>query len=163
MPGLLVLGALLVAGCNPFAPEVAEGDALGGAGDARTLDGFFVRFQTAYELRDLGLYEPLLDSAFTFVYYDYDAGVERSWGFAQDLQTTRGLFAAAADVRLRWGSLLARDETAREARVVRTFDLALTLTDGTTLRTDGNVNFRLVRADTTRPWRLLVWRDESEL
>lgn len=161
---LLAALAVGVAACNPFAPDVEEGDVAGALGDVRTVDGFFTTFRAAYELRDSGLYEPLLDSAFTFVYYDYDAQVERAWGFARERETTRRLFEAAASIQLRYGVVLSGTETATEATVVRSFDLTVTLADdGTTLRTDGNVNFTLARADTTRPWRLVRWRDESEL
>ena len=165
----LVVGALVAAGavgtaaCNPFAPDLAEEGALfGDAGNPRTVDGFFARFRAAYELRDLSLYEPLLDSSFVFVYQDFDAQVERGWGFAQELESTRRLFTSTSDVRLRWGSDLTRTETPTEARVTRRFELALRLADdGTELRTDGNVAFTLVRRDTLRPWRLARWRDES--
>lgn len=155
--------AATLGACNPFAPELADEAALiGEAGDPRTVEGFFQRFRAAYELRDLSLYEPLLDSSFAFVYYDYDAQVERGWGFAQELESTRRLFASTSDVRLRWGSILTRDETGVRAFVTRRFELALRLAeDGTELRTDGNVAFTLVRRDTSEAWRLARWRDES--
>ena len=72
MPRLLPLVLLLslAAGCNPFAPELEEGDPFGDLlGDPKTVDGFFTNFQNAYELRDVSLYEPLLDSAFVFIYH----------------------------------------------------------------------------------------------
>jgi hypothetical protein len=47
---------------------------------------------------------------------------------------------------------------------VRGFDLTVTLAeDGSEVRTNGNVNFTLIRRDTSQTWRLLRWRDESEL
>ena len=165
---LLLFTTLLatLAACNPFAPALEEGDALGGlAGDPRTLDGFFAAFQNAYELRDIALYEPLLDSTFTFVYYDYGAQVERAWGYAQELESTRRLFAESDLVQLRWNQVLVRDVAAPplQAQIVRSFDLTVTLTDGETFRGNGNVNFLLTRPDTTAAWRLVRWRDESEL
>ncbi len=54
------------------------------------------------------------------------------------------------------------DEGTR-AVAVRSFNLAVALNNGDVFRGDGNVNFLLARADTTRAWRLLRWRDESEL
>ncbi len=163
----LALAALAaLAACNPFAPDVEEGDPFGsGAGDPRTLDGFFVAFQSAYELRDIALYEPLLDSSFTFVYYDYDAQVERAWGYAQELESTRRLFAESETVQLRWNQVLVRDVAAPplQARIVRSFDLTVSLAGGESFRGNGNVNFLLTRADTSDAWRLVRWRDESEL
>lgn len=155
----------LVAGCNPFAPAVEKGDPFGDLlADPRTIPGFFANFQNAYELRDLSLYEPLLDSAFVFVYYDYDAQIERQWGFAQEIESTRRLFGNASMVQLRWNQVLEQDVApgGQEARVVRSFNLTIALENGDVYRGSGNVNFTLVRPDTTAAWMLRRWRDESE-
>ncbi|MEQ9105069.1 MAG: hypothetical protein RIE53_10245 [Rhodothermales bacterium] len=163
------LGAFVViglAGCNPFAPALDDGDAFGDLlGDPTTVEGFFTNFRNAYELRDLSLYETLLDSSFTFVYQDFDAQVEREWGFTQDLESTRRLFQNASLIRLQWNQIFAQDELIPgiRTRVVRSFNLTVTLEQGDVFRTDGNVNFTLSRADSLTAWRLERWRDESEL
>ena len=128
------------------------------------MDGFFTNFRNAYELRDISLYEPLLDSAFTFIYRDFDALVDRQWGFAQELESTRGLFQNASLIRLQWNQILSQDiaEARTEAQVIRSFSLVVTLENGEAFRGDGNVNFTLVRADSTHSWLLRRWRDESE-
>lgn len=162
IPHLLLL--LLGVACNPFAPALEEGDPLADLfGDPATVDGFFTAFKAAYELRDIALYEPLLDSSFVFVYRDFDAQVDRQWGFAQDLESTRRLFQGADAIRLEWSQVLAQNVAAPplEATVVRSFDLTLALQTGETFRGDGNVNFTLTRRDTTAAWRLARWRDES--
>ena len=153
-------------GCNPFAPALEEGDPFGGLiGDQTTIEGFFTNFRNAYELRDLSLYEPLLDSSFTFLWRDFDAQVDREWGFAQDLETTRRLFQNSSLIRLQWNQIITQDNLVPqlEVRVVRSFNLTVTLEQGDVFRTDGNVNFNLVRKDSTAVWRLRRWRDESEL
>lgn len=164
----IVLGAwlLIMTGCNPFAPALDDGDAFGDLlGDPSTVEGFFTNFRNAYELRDLSLYERLLDSSFTFVYQDFDAQVEREWRFTQDLESTRRLFQNASVIRLQWNQIFAQDELIPHVRtrVVRSFNLTVTLEQGDVFRTDGNVNFTLTRADSVSVWRLLRWRDESEL
>ncbi len=157
---------LLSGGCNPFAPALGEGDAFGDLlGDPTTVNGFFANFRNAYELRDLSLYEPLIDSLFVFEYTDFDAGIERQWNFAQELESTRRLFLNATAVQLQWNQVISRaisDEN-RQARIVRSFNLTVVLDGGEALRGDGNVNFLLVRQDSTSAWRLQWWRDESEL
>ncbi len=161
--GLLLIG---LGGCNPFAPALEEGDPFAVLmGDPRTIEGFFQNFKTAYELRDISLYELLLDSAFVFVFYDYDAQVERQWGFSQELEATRRLFLATSAVQLQWNQVLLQEvfDNGRQARVVRSFNLLVTLEQGSLFRSSGNVNFLLVRPDTLSPWRLRRWRDESEL
>jgi hypothetical protein len=152
-------------GCNPFAPALDDGDAFGDLlGDPTTVEGFFTNFRNAYELRDLSLYEPLLDSQFVFIWRDFDAQVDREWGFAEDLETTRRLFANASLIRLQWNQILSRDALvpSLQDRVIRSFNLTITLETGDVFRGDGNVNFLLVRRDTTETWKLRRWRDESE-
>lgn len=161
----LTMLVLLLAGCNPFAPALEEGDAFGDLmGDPRTVDGFFTNFKNAYELRDINMYEALLDSAFTFIYYDFDAGVERQWRFGQELESTRRLFTRASAVQLRWNQIISEDvfDADRQAQVVRSFNLLIALDGSEALRGSGNVNFLLARPDSTSAWRLRRWRDESE-
>ena len=172
LPSAAVL-VFSAAACNPFAPALEEGDPLGGLiGDQTTIDGFFTNFRNAYELRDLSLYERLLDSSFVFVWRDFDAQVERQWSFAQDLETTRRLFVNSSLIRLQWNQVISQDTLTpqREVRVVRSFNLTVTLEQGTSspeagnvFRTEGNVNFLLARPDSTAVWRLRRWRDESVL
>jgi len=160
-----VLLAAVLAGCNPFAPALDEGSPFGDLlGDPTTVEGYFTNFRNAYELRDLSLYEPLLDSQFVFIWRDFDAQVDREWRFAQDLETTRRLFANANLVRLQWNQVLSSDEIVRnlQMRVIRSFNLTITLETGDVFRGDGNVNFLLARRDSTDAWKLLRWRDESE-
>ncbi len=161
---LALLGGLLGA-CNPFAPSLSEGDPFGDLlGDPMTIEGFFTNFRNAYELRDLSLYEPLIDSSFVFQYTDFDAGIERGWSFAQELESTRRLFQNAALIQLQWNQIISRDtlEAERQTRVVRSFNLTIALEGGEVFRGDGNVNFLLVRPDTAATWKLRFWRDESE-
>jgi hypothetical protein len=164
--GFLFLVCVLCAGCNPFAPALEEGNPFGDLlGDPTTIEGFFANFRNAYELRDLSLYEPLLDSAFIFVWHDFDAQVDREWGFTQDLETTRRLFQNSSGIRLQWNQIITSDELVPllQSRIVRSFNLTVTLEQGDVFRTDGNVNFHLVRIDSLSSWRLKRWRDESEL
>lgn len=163
-PILLLIA--LAAACNPFAPSVEEGNPYSDLlGDPTTIDGYFTAFRTAYELRDIALYEPLLDSSFTFVYFDFDDQVERQWGFAQELEGTRRLFAQSDRIQLEWNQVLSRLEApdGREAEVIRSFDLLVALGEGNLLRSSGNAHFYLARPDSAEAWRLIRWRDESEL
>ena len=164
---LTVTGLVVwISACNPFAPALEEGNPFGDLlGDATTIEGFFTNFRNAYELRDLSLYEPLLDSSFTFIWRDFDAQIDREWGFSQDLETTRRLFQNSNLIRLQWNQIITRDELIPFVRwrVVRSFNLTVTLEQGEVFRTDGNVNFTLIRQDSLAAWRLVRWRDESEL
>ncbi len=165
MRSCVAIALLVFVGCNPFAPALEEGDPFGDLmGDGRSIDGFFTNFKNAYELRDISLYESLLDSAFTFIYYDFDAGVERQWRFGQELESTRRLFDRASGVQLRWNQIISQDvfDEGRQAQVVRSFNLLIALEGSDAMRGSGNVNFSLGRSDSTAVWKLRRWRDESE-
>ena len=157
--------SICLTSCNPFAPSLEEGDPFGNLlGDPTTIDGFFTNFQTAYELRDMSLYEPLLDSSFIFTYNDFDVQVDRQWGFAQEIESTRRLFQNASLIRLQWNQIISQNlfNNNLNARVVRSFSLNISLETGDGFRGDGNVNFVLVRKAEGEPWKLFRWRDESE-
>lgn len=152
--------------CNPFAPGLEEGDPFADfIGDPTTIAGFFDVFRNAYELRDISLYEPLIDSSFVFVYRDFDAQIDRQWGFTQELETTRRMFQSSDFIRLQWNQIIAQDITdgSRRSRIIRSFNLAVSIEGSDVLRGDGNVNFTLVRPDSAAAWQLSRWRDESEL
>lgn len=156
---------LLCVGCNPFAPAVDEGDPFGDLlGDPKEVTGFFTNFRNAYELRDISLYEPLLDSAFIFSYRDPDEQIERQWGFPQDLESTRRLFTNADLIRLQWNQIISQDtlDSGLQQRVVRSFNLTISLITGEAFVGGGNVNFLLKRNGEGTDWKLLRWRDESE-
>lgn len=158
--------ALTVGACNPFAPGIAEGDPFGlEFGDQKTIPGFFANFKLAYELRDMSLYESLLDSGFVFVYRDFETQIDRQWGFAQDLEGTRRLFQSTNFVQLQWNQEITRDvdDDLKRARIIRSFTLTVGVEGSDALRSDGNVNFLVTRRDTNAVWKLLRWRDESEL
>lgn len=160
-----LLAICVIQGCNPFAPALDEGDPFGDLlGDPKEVEGFFTNFRNAYELRDISLYEPLLDSAFVFVYRDPEEQIDRQWGFPQDLESTRRLFENADLIRLQWNQVISQDTLAEglQQRIVRSFNLTISLITGEAFVGGGNVNFLLVRPDSTGAWRLLRWRDESE-
>ncbi len=165
--GLLVVFALLAGSCtNPFAPGTADGNVLDDIlGDPTTLDGFYTRFQNAYQLRDSSLYGPLIDPAFRFTYRDPELNTDISWGRTEELYSTTRLFESARDIQLQWNQVIERFENGdrTQAQVFRRFNLYVVLNDASSYRTDGATNFILTRADSTAPWRLVAWRDESEI
>ena len=143
----------------------AESDFLFGPICPALWHGFFANFEAAYELRDISLYEQLLDSSFTFTYFDFDIQVERQWGFSQEIESTRRLFQNAGLIQLQWNQIISQTlfEDSTQARIVRSFSLTINLEGGDVFRGDGNVNFILSRVAEGQAWKLLRWRDESEL
>lgn len=162
----LVIG-VAVSGClNPFAPGLEEGDPIGQLlGDPSTIEGFFVRFQNAYQLRDTTLYGPLIHPQFTFTFRDYDNNVDISWFRPEEMSSTYRLFINSQDIRIQWNNIISQDinELKDRAQVIRRFDLTVILDAADVIRTDGAVNFVLSRPDSSENWQLISWRDESDL
>ncbi len=162
--GILIAALVMVSCSNPFAPGLAE-EALthDPLGDQTTIGGFFTRFRNAYQLRDTTIYGPLIQSDFTFAYHDFDSNVDVSWGRDVEMNSTYNLFTQSEDIQLQWNNIITQvqDSMSTKAQVVRRFDLAIVLKNSDVLHTDGAANFLLSRSDSTKPWRLIRWRDES--
>ncbi len=162
----LMLGSMAAVlwGCtiNPFAPRLEQSERSGvGLGDQKTVDGFFRNFEFAYLTRDTALYSQLLSERFTFVYRDFDNGVDVIWPRDVELVTTLGLFRSAEILDLRWNTVVFQDGDARQVQVVRSFRLRVGFRINEVFEITGNANFTLVRDDTSRVWKLSRWRDES--
>jgi hypothetical protein len=164
---LLLAFALVTGSCvNPFSPRLENADILEDIlGNPTTIEGFYTRFQNAYQLRDTTLYGPLIASEFIFTYRDPELNVDVSWGRAEELNTTARLFSTSRDIQLQWNNISSffQNEPKTRAQVIRRFNLMVMLDESTVYRTDGATNFILTRDDSTRAWQLLSWRDESEL
>lgn len=166
IPVIFFLG-IWASGCiNPFAPGESDEDPLDDIlGDPTTVDGFYQRFKSAYELRDTSLYGPLLHNDFEFSFRDEDQDVEVTWSRTEDMTSTNNLFMQALDIQLQWSNFITREvnDDQTRAQAIRRFDLSVLLENNERLHTDGSANFTLVRPDSTHQWELLRWRDESEI
>jgi hypothetical protein len=160
LPVVLLLGA-----CNPFAPGLDErlgaGDSI--LGDAKTIDGVFQNFKYAYTFRDTTIYGQLLSSDFTFIYRDYDRGVDVTWGRDEDMQTTYGLFQNVQRLDLVWNNIisLSTDSSNTKATVSRNFNLTVSFNPSDIVRIDGYATWTLIRPDPEKSWLIVRWRDES--
>jgi hypothetical protein len=155
----------LFASCNPFAPGLDESlqDGTSILGDPATIDGVFQNMKYAYTFRDTTIYGQLLDAQFSFVFTDYDRGVEVTWGRDEEMQTTRGLFMNVQRLDLVWNNIIAlsTDSLNLHASVSRNFNLTVTFNPSDNPRIDGYLTLALARADTRDPWRIVRWRDQS--
>lgn len=168
LPAMLFFtAALFCSSCiNPFAPDLREGDPFTDLlGDPSTIEGFYTRFQKAYELRDTSLYGPLIHPDFTFTFRDQDRNVDVTWGRPEEMNSTYNMFINSYDVSLRWNNITSQfiNEDATEGQVIRRFNLSVAVTPSEIYRTDGSANFRISRQDSSKQWRLVAWRDESDL
>src|SRR3970282_819041 len=90
----IILLAGFALACNPFAPALDTSDEVDFSliGDPTTVDGVFQNIRYAYTFRDTTIYGQLLAGDYSFVYRDYDRGVDVSWGRDEEMRTTHGLF-----------------------------------------------------------------------
>jgi hypothetical protein len=158
---LSVLFLSLVAGClNPFAPRL-DTSPLDEALDPRTVEGVFRKFQKSYSNRDTTSYGELLDSRFTFVYRDYEQQIDVSWGRDEELRATYGMFQSAQRIDLIWNDIVSMTEDSTRLNVIRSFTLTVMLNPTDILSAAGIANVTLDRKQTTDPWKMVAWRDES--
>jgi hypothetical protein len=163
---LTILPLLLIFGsCNPFAPALDESLEQGSSlvADATTIDGVFQNIKYSYTFRDTTIYGQLVNSDFAFVYWDYDRGVEVTWGRDEEMQTTRGLFQNVQRLDLVWNNIisLSTDSVGKQASVSRNFNLTVTFNPSDIIRVDGYATLALARPDAQKSWRIVRWRDES--
>lgn len=162
---ILISIIFLFSACNPFAPGLDENLAEGSSilGDPATIDGTFQNMKYAYTFRDTTIYGQLLNSDFSFVYTDYDRGVEVTWGRDEEMQTTHGLFMNVQRLDLVWNNIIAvsTDSLNLHASVSRNFNLTVTFNPGDVPRIDGYATLTLIRSDPQKPWQIVRWRDQS--
>jgi hypothetical protein len=160
---LLLAATILAAisGClNPFAPRLDTSPTEASL-DLTTVDGVFRLFQKSYSTRDTTLYGALLDASFTFIYRDYEQGIDVSWGRDEELRTTYGLFQTAQRLDLIWNNIVSTSTDSTRLHVVRGFNLTVTFNPIDIERVDGVANLTLDRRTHTDPWKIITWRDES--
>lgn len=153
---------LYFAACvNPFAPSINEDLENEGSilSDQKTVEGVFQNFKYAYTFKDTTIYGNLLAHDFTFMYRDYDAGFDKSWGRDEEMKVTHGLFQNSERLDLIWNNILliSNDST----NIVRSFNLTITFSPTDMPRIDGKVNLSLRKESNTGKWQIYRWVDES--
>lgn len=147
---------------NPFAPGLEtnkQGNAL--LGDQTTVDGVFQNFRYAYIFKDTVTYGKLLHDDFTFIYRNYDKGVDLSWGRDEDMRTTARMFNGTQNLDLIWNEISFSVGDSLLLDVSRGFTLTITFSPTDIVNIFGRANFRLKRDKPTEIWKILQWRDES--
>jgi len=160
---ILFSSMLFIISCNnPFAPGLAEdGSEHSILGDQKTVEGVFQNFRYSYIFKDTVVYGNLLHNDFTFVYRDYDRGVDVSWGRDEDMLSTNGLFQGTQNLDLIWNDIVLEigDSTLKD--ISRSFNLTVMFSASDVIRVQGRASFRLKRNNTQEIWRIIQWRDES--
>lgn len=147
---------------NPFAPKLAEGendDPL--ISDQTTIEGVFENFRYAYIFKDTVVYGNLLADDFTFVYRDYDQGVDVSWGRQEDMISTLRMFNATQSLDIIWNEVIVSIGDTIVQDISRGFNLTVVFNPTDIIRVQGRAIMRLKRLNQKSPWKIIMWRDES--
>jgi len=172
---ILVYIAILLLACrNPFAPKLEKSlDVNLLVTEQRTPDDVLQNFKLAYFFRDSLLYSELLDSSFTFIYFDPNiesSGRFVSWSRDTDLRTTGRLLREFDVINLVWESTVYKDtlewneNTGAPIRIeyINRFSLKLSASgEGFDFDIWGNAHFTFKYCDYDDKWRIIQWKDES--
>ena len=121
----------------------------------------FQNFRYSYLTKDTLVYGRLLDTNFTFIYRDYDTGIDKSWGRDQDMIATSGLFRSSESLDLIWNNVVSSIGDSLSRDISRGFNLTLTFSASDVVFLQGRVNLRLPRSSSSDPWKIQRWRDET--
>jgi hypothetical protein len=154
---------MLISCTNPFAPKlVNSNDNVNLVGDQKTIDGVFQKFRYSYMFKDTVAYGELLADDFAFVFRDYnDGGVDVTWGRQQDMLTTYRLFNATQNLYLTWNDIFNPIGDSLRKEVSRGFTLSIVFNPTDLIEIQGRAVFQLARDSIDSPWKIRVWRDES--
>ncbi len=159
-----LLFAFLFLSCvNPFAPKLATTQIAptGFLADQKSIDGLFQNFIYAYTFRDTSVYSQLIGPGFTFVYRDYDNSQDVAWGRDVEMSSTSLMFQLVNGLTLVWDNSYSVDSTDIHSVVTRGFTLTVAFNPADIEDVAGKAYFVLDRASASDPWKISMWRDES--
>jgi len=151
---------------NPFAPQLVDSDNNDLIiTEQKTPDEVLHNFKYAYVFKDSVLYSDLLDSSFVFIYFDPNlesSGRFVSWGRDIDLKTTGRLFRNFDVIDLIWNSTIYSFNEEKRAEYSKSFNLSL-IKNNETINITGNAIFVFKKSEYDEKWRIIQWKDESDL
>lgn len=166
---LTFIGLMVIIACfNPFAPKLDEQtDLTNVITEQLTPEEVLQNFRYAYTFKDSLLYSDVLAESFVFEYFDTNlepSGGFRTWGRDVDLKTTGRLFRNFDVIELIWQDPLftERDSTGTKERQFIRFNLNLFGADLNFILT-GTAIFTFEKNGTDSKWRIIRWKDESDL
>jgi hypothetical protein len=103
----LIAGFFSLTCLNPFAPGWDNEAGQQICPNLTEVEGVFCNFKNAYSFKDTTIYGSLLSQNFTFIFRDYDRGIDVSWGRDDEMRTTYGLFQSAQSLSIIWNNIIA--------------------------------------------------------
>ena len=154
--------------CNPFAPELTDGDIDAGLiiTAQKSPKDVLTNFSFAYNFKDSLVYIDLLDSSFIFISKDFntDPVTDIKWGRDIDIRATNRMFRYFQSLDLVWGrsvnqSFLDEDSLLYEL----TTNFQLTIDGGKVYSTiTGIALFHFIKKP-SGIWKITRWEDKSNI
>ncbi len=158
----MVTFVLLLGACvNPFAPALEEKNPEDLLGDQTTVEGLFQNWRYAYIFKDTVVYGNLLADNFTFIYRNYDQGVDYTWTRDEDMIATYRLFQGTQSLDLIWNEAVVSIGDTINRDISRGFTLSVMFSADDIIRVQGRANLKLIRSNKFADWQIVQWRDES--
>jgi hypothetical protein len=159
---------LLVHSCNPFSPELADGDLNTGLiiTSQKTPEDVLINFSFAYNFKDSLVYSDLLDSSFIFLSKDFstDPVTDLKWGRDDDIRKTNKMFRWFQTLDLVWGRAVNQsyiDEDSLLYEISTNFQLTI---DGAKEYSTitGIAIFYFIKKP-SGIWKITRWEDKSDI
>lgn len=151
---------------NPFAPALEKSpDSSNVITEQKTPQEVLQNFRYAYVFKDSLLYSNLLDESFVFEYFDPEMGPSGqfvTWGRDVDLKTTGQLFRTFDVIDLVWLNTIFSSSEGEFEKIFIRFNLNLFSSDLNFVVT-GTAIFTFVQSKEDGKWRIIRWKDESDL
>ena len=164
---IFIIGIFLQSCLNPFAPKLIENkgnsDLL--ITEQKTPEEVLQNFRYAYIFKDSLIYSEILDSSFVFVYFDPNIGTSGqfvSWGRDLDLKTTGQMFRRFDVIDLVWNSTIFQSVQETTGQITKSFNLTM-ITKDDDIRISGAAVFSFRKSPVSEKWRMIKWKDESDL
>ncbi|MDQ1265178.1 MAG: hypothetical protein QG635_328 [Bacteroidota bacterium] len=159
---ILLFTIIIFKACNPFAPHLAENSSdTPVIGDQTTVEGVFKNFRYAYIFKDTTVYSRLLADNYIFTYWNYDLGLPKSWGRAEDMIATSRLFDNVQDFDLIWSEVWKEEGDSLFKLIHRDFYLNIRYYSSNSDELQVKAAFQLERQKTADEWKITICRDES--
>ncbi|MFQ5708360.1 MAG: hypothetical protein ACE5HO_12965 [bacterium] len=164
---VVALGASLHWSCfNPFAPELDKtADTSNVITEQKTPEEVLQNFRYAYVFQDSLLYSDVLDKSFIFEYFDPNlepSGGFLTWGRDVDLMTTGQLFRSFEVIDLIWLNTIFQVRQNNQEKIFIRFNLNLFGPEFNFILT-GTAIFTFAKNEEDGKWRIVRWKDESDL
>jgi len=164
---LFIIGLILIS-CNPFSPELADGDVNAGLiiTAQKSPEDVLTNFSFAYNFKDSLVYSDLLDSSFIFLSKDFstDPVTDLNWGRDVDIRKTNKMFRYFQSLDLVWGRSVNQsfiDEDSLLYELSTNFQLTI---DGAKEYSTitGIALFHFIKKP-SGIWKITRWEDKSDI